>query len=423
MAGAHHSRQRGTTLIEALVAFLVVAVGALAVGHLQLAFRLTSDTARQRAEAVRLGEQDLETLRAFSVVAATSGARSYAEIASASAVVDGAGGYAANTRYLVDRSVAAAAAGSAKRAAVAVSWADRRGAAHRIVLNSIVGGIDPSLAASLGIAPTGTPVKGALARSAYVPLLAKRLDHGTSVLKPVQAGSVAFVFDDLSGRMTALCTGIAAAIATADLTSADLVGCHTVEAWLVSGTVRFDLATAPTGAGANDVPLDLAIVLTPAGGSYPSAPICASEAVKSVSFASGSAARRAVVPLSAGPAWLGLAAWTETGDRYVAYHCLVFPQADGRWSGRTTIAPSGWTIGTTAADKRICRYANDLDGSGSVDANVEHPTDYVDVDRPLANQNFLVIRGSQTCPTGAALEAHATTGDVYVDVSTVQQQP
>ena len=85
--------------------------------------------------------------------------------------------------------------------------------------------------------------------------------------------------------------------------------------------------------------------------------------------------------------------------------------------------PSGWTIGTTAADLRVCRYAADTDGSGAVDANIEHPSSYAAVGTPLANQNFLVIAGTRTCPAGNAVSVRGAAGDVYSNVATEPHQP
>ena len=131
--------------------------------------------------------------------------------------------------------------------------------------------------------------------------------------------------------------------------------------------------------------LSIALALT--GGTYATAPECSSEAVQ-----------------------------TEAGDRYVAYHCVVAPLASGRWSGRSTVVPSGWALGTGADARQVCRYATDLDGSGAIDSNEEHPATYSAVDHSLANQNFLVIAGNQTCPAGAA-------SDAFVSHATAAHQP
>ena len=85
-------------------------------------------------------------------------------------------------------------------------------------------------------------------------------------------------------------------------------------------------------------------------------------------------------------------------------------------SGRTSLQPSGWSIGSTAGTWRVCRYTQDLDRSGAIDANAEHPSDYRDLDASLGNQNFLVIAGTAACPSGN------NTG-LSVDVSTAPHQP
>ena len=72
---------------------------------------------------------------------------------------------------------------------------------------------------------------------------------------------------------------------------------------------------------------------------------------------------------------------------------------------------------TICSDRKVCRYSADQDGSGAVDSNAEHPNEYKDVDRSLMQQNFLIVRGDQSCPV-------ATKGDtVFADLSTVQHQP
>ena len=83
----------------------------------------------------------------------------------------------------------------------------------------------------------------------------------------------------------------------------------------------------------------------------------------------------------------------------------------------------GWTIGTGAAQWRVCRHTSDLDGSGALDSNLEHPASYTSVDSSLANQNFLVVNGAAACPAGAATQVAGNNADVYVDLSTAQHQP
>ena len=79
------------------------------------------------------------------------------------------------------------------------------------------------------------------------------------------------------------------------------------------------------------------------------------------------------------------------------------PRADGRWSGRAPVVASGWTIGVGADDRRVCRYVH----SGEpIDANIAPAGEYANVDRALVAENFLIVRGSESCPHDPATEQH-----------------
>ena len=58
----------------------------------------------------------------------------------------------------------------------------------------------------------------------------------------------------------------------------------------------------------------------------------------------------------------------------------------------------------SATNRRVCRFAVDHDGSGAIDANIEHFADYDDVDATLSGQNFLVVHGDWDCPSAAAAD-------------------
>jgi Tfp pilus assembly protein PilV len=412
------SRQRGTTLIEALAAFLVLSLGMLAIARMQPQWRLNTDVARQRSEAVRLAQADLESLRAFALLAAAPGTRSFEAIASETRALDSAG-----VTYLLTRQVDAVATPHAKNVRVSVGWTDRGGAAQQVELASMIARNAPAFSGALGLARSGTPVKGAFGRSVRIPLAASDLGDGRSAFKPVGDGTLAFIFDNRSGALTGRCAGVAAATATRDLTTANLGPCDANLGQWLSGTVRFSSALPPDAAQGNDLPPALAVALALSGGSYPIAPSCSVETMKTVSYTAGGSLHVDAVPIAAAPASLGLPGWAEAGERFVVYHCAVYPSANGQWSGRTTLVPSGWTIGTGAADRRVCRYTSDLDGSGAIDANLEHPANYAGVDAGLANQDFLVVNGSQACPNGAAIQVAGNNADVYVDPSTAPHQP
>ena len=136
----HHPtrhRQRGTSLLEALVAFLVLSLGMVAIARVQGHLRLDADVARQRTEAVRLAQQDMETLRSE---------RTFSTIASASRSVN------PGTTYAIERRIEATAMPHAKAASITVRWADRSGVAQHVALHSIIAGTDPSLSGALALA-------------------------------------------------------------------------------------------------------------------------------------------------------------------------------------------------------------------------------------------------------------------------------
>lgn len=393
----HLPSQRGTTLIEALIATLVLSLGMLATARLQSHLRLNSDVARQRSEAVRLAQADIETLRSFNVVATIPD------------LVDVATSAPAGT-YEVTRHI-----GAGNAATLTVRWTDRAGGSQQVALDSIISRTSPTLSAALTLAPGRDAVNGAFGRSARIPLEAKDLGNGSSALKPVGSGAAAIVFSNATGQITASCSGVDAGISTQQLALSNLGTCSAVGGLLLSGQVRFSNAAPPNAARANDPAMPLAVELALTGRTDRTSAHCSSEAQKRVAFTSSAGTRRIAVPVDAAPASVGVSEWTDLGERFVAYHCVVTP-LNGRWSGRSTVTPQGWALGLDRDAYRICRYTADQDGSGTIDTNAEHPDHYSDVDTPLAQQNFLVIHGDQLCPVAP--------GDPMVsNHNTVQHQP
>ena len=344
-------RARGATLLEALVAFLVLSLGMLTMARVQTSLRLNSDIARQRTEAVRLAEEDMETLRNFGAVAVSHGLKAYADIATATrSVTTGQSG--SNVSFEVARQVTAVDDPAYKSASVTVNWVDRSGAAQRVVLDSLIAATPPALSAALSITPRVQTVRSVAGRAVSVPVTAKDLGNGHSALKPDSAQGLVFVFDNASGGVSSVCSGVAGN--TRDIVASDLVTCSAASGMLLSGQVRFSLAGVTDAARANDTPLPLAMALALSGGPYPGPAQCGAEAMKTVAYSVGNTTRREAVPLAATPASWGVPAWSELGERFVAYHCVVQPAGTpARWSGRSSVVPQGWALGTTAATVAI----------------------------------------------------------------------
>lgn len=132
-------RQRGFTLIESLVAFAVLAIGLIALLRVQPELRAHAETARQRSEAVRLAQQEIEGLRGFSSL------QGYAAIASHAYTLepDGFG----SPRYALERRVDAAAWPGMRVVDVRVAWTDHRREDQQVTLSTLIAAHDPALAA------------------------------------------------------------------------------------------------------------------------------------------------------------------------------------------------------------------------------------------------------------------------------------
>lgn len=378
--------QRGVSLIEALIAFAVMALGMLGVMGMQTTLRFNSDIAKQRSEATRLAQEQMEFLRAFSVLTLSpfhaADTRAYDAIVSAGP--DPVQGYTmTNTTYTMTTTVQPL--GDRKDVTVTVAWRDRQDGPQSVVLNSVIAGIDPALSGLLAIPPNGSPQKNPHGRHAGIPIEATFHGDGRrSLFSPRgESGNVHWVFDNATGVVTSLCT----------VRSGNQVSdCTAVSGLLISGVVRFDTDGQVSAAEAENpegsLALDLDMALSLQGGhvdcfdNAPTAP---------------------------------------TNATAVRYHCLVRPVGDNvRWSGTLDVVLGGGrTLGPAADQFRVCRYSDNYNGRDGIE-NLEHPRAYTDVTGPLTNQNFLVIRGDNSCPRDVA--ANPAQGD-FLNSNTFEQAP
>lgn len=383
VAGYRATGAAGMALIEALVALAVMAFGLLGVVGMQATLRFNADVSRQRADAVRLAQEQMETLRSFGVLSgATSPDRDYAGI------VDGSDNPTppssiANTDFTRTWTVTAPGANDPKLKSVwvEVKWRDRRTAAasadsaqERVFLASTIAGVAPELAATLGLPGDLSATQRPRGRNASIPLGAVDQGNGTSTFAPPGAPTgTTWTFVNATGQITRLCFPAGT--------------CTSVLGWLLSGYISFATGAAPTEAeGESPVdPVDPSLtigvsVVTTTSPAPTTSPVC---------FSLGATFN-------------------------VAYYCFVPVNTSPTvWSGRSELSLvntiSGTTrLSTTLADNapaylKVCRYTPEASHILTTGGNQAHPLDYTNVNSSLSNQNFLVISAgnggsSFSCP-------------------------
>ena len=396
MFGIHHIplRRQGVSLVEALVALAIMSIGMLALVGVQSTMRMNSDLAKQRTEATRIASEEIELVRSYSSMAVVPGQPgvSYDEIVSRVVAgyqpPDGIG----NTTYRVDRKVTDDTDSAQKVISVKVEWKDRTDKQQTVTLDSAIGATDPALGAMLTVPHRESATSQRSGRHISIPPGAVPVegDPNTSRFAPPGGSGVGWYFNNLTGVMRVCGAGIT------NYTTCPI-------GTLVSGTVQFHIADAqPTGADAE----------------RPQGP---------------------VMPLAAGPAALELVSAVGSGTaascysvvfaQRVLYFCAVTTNDTFGWGGQLNPVLATGAFSELASDFKSCRYTSDLPGAEDTSTveieadpnaeytvNADHPRKYC-LERPrntneaglactgnrvkvnLINQNFLVIKGNQTCPT------------------------
>lgn len=400
--------QHGVALLEALVAFLLVSFSVMGSARLQSTWRVNADMARQRTEAVRLAQQEIERMRS-STDPAPEAPIPGGDPAVEAVFIHG------STSYALRREVGASTTAMLRPVTVSVSWVDRTGGAQQVALSTHVAQLPPVFSAVLSMVPHPLPSTGRVLAPAGVAagidaetdasegvppdLLAAQahdLGAGRSVWKPPGHGPAAYLLDRSTGAVTSRCVVTKTAASARQLVVSELSACATAAGQLLQGYVRFSMGSNPDARHANDAPrpFEAELTLEPRNGA---APVCDVQLLKGVRFSAEGLSRREVVDASAAPAAVGATQWTE-GTRFASYTCLVPMQGRSGWSGRLTLKPHGWLIGTEATAGKVCRYraAAGAEGGPQDDAGR-----YSKVRTHLVEQNYLVVRGDRPCPHSA----------------------
>ncbi|MDH4392334.1 MAG: prepilin-type N-terminal cleavage/methylation domain-containing protein [Aquabacterium sp.] len=428
MAHPHRpaGRQCGVSLVEALVALAIMSIGMLALVGVQSTMRLNSDLAKQRTEATRIASEEIERVRSFISMGAVNGQPgvSYDEIVDR--VVenyqppDGIG----NTTYRVVRNVRDLPGSAQKVVWVRVQWTDRSNLPQTVTLDSAVNGTAPTLGAMLVVPHRDSATSRNRGRHVSIPEGAVDRGDGSSLFVPPGATGLGWYFNNLTGVMR-VCTGVVINYATCPL------------ATLVSGVVLYhDSDTQPTAADAEN----------PQGSVF--------------ALATGPRAMELADAVGSG---LSASCYAATEITRAVYFCAIITSDTAGWGGQLNPMPvsgggAALTFGVLASSYKSCRYTTDLptaedpntiaieaDPHAQFTANASHPRKYC-LERPrntneaglactgkrvkenLINQNFLIIRGNQTCPTELNDDGSPKTGtdaglDPLILANTRQHQP
>jgi Tfp pilus assembly protein PilV len=451
---AHKARrQAGFSLLEALIALLVISFGMLGIASFQYTLSRSADTAKQRTEATRIAQRELDQLRSFAQRHAEAvpdpNRLTYVEDV-VSAGPTAVAGLSTNTTYSLERVVTTPTDDRFRWVNVIVSWADRSGEPQQIRLASAISDGDPAALGVLGVTRRTSTTLRPKKRKFNAPFPMVNLAGGLSsaFAAPTATGNVVFAVENLTARVTQRCTGAPALTEGIDLVASGAT-CVTIDAYLLSGYVRFKLTGAPATAASISNPSDLTDEPLPlldtvfsgstitqqpleidsgSTGIAPSRHECYSQIQFTALSTSGGPDITLVEgdPLPAGYLGAGV-------PHFIAYTCIVTPidhdsnaSTPRIWSGEVRLLPtavwrfrSSGTLGPSGGRGRLCRFSSDYNGSGTL-ANSEHPRYYRHVSGSLENQNYLVVNGDDSCPADVASDPGA--GD-FVDTNTERHQP
>lgn len=149
----------GFSLIEALVALMILAIGLTGVVKLQTVIMGASALSQQRNEATHIAQDKIEHLRGYTRLSATPGELAYEDIGSSTAAESISG---VNASYSRTWTVCCADTASVvcppspcpadhlwKEITVTVGWTDKDGDAHSVELETKIAKLDPANDAAL----------------------------------------------------------------------------------------------------------------------------------------------------------------------------------------------------------------------------------------------------------------------------------
>jgi type IV pilus modification protein PilV len=384
---ALRSHQLGMSLLEALVALVVMAFGMLALAGMQLNLSRSADVAKQRTEAMRLAHERVENMRSFTGIAA--GTINWNGLDDLTRTFS-----TTNATYAIDSSMSGTDADSMRVASVTVRWLDRAGDSaqvngfaadgttafsfnQQVSLSTVISRTDPRDSGFVGNPlPLNTVLRRPKNRNINIPIAAIALPGGRSAYE--LAPGVTIVFSDFSGSVIERCTATVDATSYAEGTA----GCSTFDAYILAGYVSGLITPTGTPAAAASAPYFPAPTL-PTGINTTGLTGWDSSDGKVISCIY----TRAVDQNDLSPPPTA----TDTLAHY--YLCLIPVTPGGTYSG--TVRLGGVP---TNSNYKVCRFQ--YAASSSLTSNMRNVQPYVDVGESLDSQNYyLQNSNNNSCPT------------------------
>ena len=403
-------RISGSTLIEALIAMLIMGAGMLSLSGMQMNLTRGADSTRQRTQALRLAQEKMEEFRSYTRIAnsVTAAGTDHVSALNWNALADGHDSVSGNALYARSWTFDGTPESAMRSATVRVAWTDRNNAAQWLSLSSVLSKTDPFDAGLLGFPlPPSNQFQGLNNRNLAISVSAISLGNQRSALAFGRNGQY-LLLDDLSANVIRICTppGLTATSSAAEIVAAfqnpDSSQCDNLRAYLVSGYVGHDstVSTSDWNALASGLGIDHSGISRNAA------------AALGIKCQFGNA----IDPVS-----------SATIPDYRYYLCVI-PLAEPAahqapdWSGKILLAgPPAWQ----ASDNPhyVCRYEYAATQDPG-DRNRRNLQPYSHVTTSISQQNYLIARTSNAsnpappvCPAGMNV-AGVSTGVLHQDCRT-----
>ena len=382
--------QLGFSIVEALIALVIMGFGILSLAGMQAALSRNSDDAKQRTEAVRLAQEKIESIRSYTGIDSTvvgQGTTSFTA-SNWNALAGSTDIITTNAAYTRTWTLDGSSADPMRGLTVGVAWTDRAGVNQTVSLSSVVSKTDPADSGFLGFPlPLNTNLKRPKDRNLDIPIPAIDLGNGQSAVKFGNAGQYV-LFGNISGDVVNICTPTlngspTSAEIIAALTSANsgIRNCTAVTGYIVAGYVARENSSAVPDSVFDGLGIDFSDIEPNAAGNT------------GITCQFGNATNQN----------------TNAVIANFKYYLCVVPLAaptpaltvNGpyNWSGTIRIAgPAAWRF--SGSRYYVCRYQYTATTS-LIDVNQRNVQRYVQVNKSIDQQNYLVLTTANTTSTTA----------------------